>query len=482
MYKDRLSLAHSFALTGAGASVSPRTGERRERRAVPPGGSNPSPSAFAQGYGGQSNPLPLAKGRGETNGMGLTTGAHYRSHRIALKSYCQSRQQRAILKIYYAMAVKSLNTSLLYCVIVVGTLLASPIEGAAAQSTTGSNQSGDSSWPREKFSNGTKLIVYQPQVDDWQNFQDLSWRMAISLTPKSGKTVIGVVEMKGNTSIDNVSKLVLISNPQVTGTYFPSVEQATKEKMEQLFKSFVPSTFEISLHNLIASTPKKEAPAGVQLNNDPPKIFVGYRPSILLSVNGDPVLSAVPNTNLQFVANTEWPLFLDESPSTYYLAVGQQWLTASKLDGQWSATKKLPPEMSKVPQDKQWSALKKFIPPPANTKGVTPDVFYSDKPAEIILFDGQPAYAQIPNTQLEYATNTSSVVFQYKPTNHFYYLTAGRWFSAADLKVHGLTRHRSSLLTSPKSRQAVPRRRSWLRFREPRKQRMQFCWRRFRQQ
>ena len=27
-----LSLAHSFALTGAGASVSPRTGERRERR------------------------------------------------------------------------------------------------------------------------------------------------------------------------------------------------------------------------------------------------------------------------------------------------------------------------------------------------------------------------------------------------------------------------------------------------------------------
>jgi hypothetical protein len=52
--------------------------------------------------------------------------------------------------------------------------------------------------------------------------------------------------------------------------------------MDQLFKTFVPSTFSVSLHNLIASTPKKEAPAGVQLNNDPPKIFVGYKPSILL--------------------------------------------------------------------------------------------------------------------------------------------------------------------------------------------------------
>jgi hypothetical protein len=330
--------------------------------------------------------------------------------------------------------MKIRNRSLLQILIVTAALLISPFEIRAATSTTGSGQSGASSWPREKYQNGTRLIIYQPQVDDWQNFQDLSWRMAVSITPKTGKTVVGVVEMKGTTSIDNVAKVVNISNLQITGTDFPSLDKATADKMEQAFKSFVPATFQISLYNLIASTPKKEPPAGVQLNNDPPKIFVGYRPSILLSVNGDPVLSAVPNTNLKFVVNTQWPLFLDESASTYYLAVGQQWLTASKLDGQWSVTKKLPPEMSKVPQDKQWSGLKKFIPPPANAKAVTPEVFYSDKPAEIILFDGQPVYAQIPNTQLEYATNTSSVVFVYKPTQQFYYLTAGRWFSAADLQ------------------------------------------------
>ncbi|CEF49428.1 unnamed protein product [uncultured bacterium] len=199
--------------------------------------------------------------------------------------------------------------------------------------------------------------------------------MAISLTPKNAREVVGVVEMKGNTDIDNVAKVAVITNPQVTGTYFPSLDKATAEKMEQLFKTFVPSTFSISLHSLIASTPKKEAPAGAQLNNDPPKIFVGYRPSILLSVNGEPVLSEVPNTNLKFVVNTQWPLFFDTGNSTYYLAVDRQWLTTNSLEGQWSATKKLPPEMSKVPQDKQWSALKKFIPPPAKSGGVTPDVF-----------------------------------------------------------------------------------------------------------
>jgi len=324
--------------------------------------------------------------------------------------------------------MKLLNTSLIQCIIVIGALLGSPVQRAA------STQASDSSWPREKYSNGTRLIVYQPQIDDWTNFQDLSWRMAISLTPKTGKTVIGVIEMKGNTTIDNVAKLVTITNPEITGTYFPSLDKATADKMEQSFKSFVPSTFQISLYHLIASTPKKEAPAGVQLNNDPPKIFVGYRPSILLSVNGDPVLSEVPNTNLKFVVNTEWPLFFDQGNSAYYVAVGQQWLTANSLDGQWSPTKNLPPDTSKVPQDKEWSALKKLIPPPAKSGGVTPDIFYSDKPAEVILFDGQPTYAQIPDTQLEYATNTNSVVFVYKQTQQFYYLTAGRWFSAADLQ------------------------------------------------
>src|SRR5881398_507855 len=324
------------------------------------------------------------------------------------------------------------NTSFLQCVVVTATLLALPIEIIAANA--GADQSGDPGWPRERNQNGTRLLVYQPQVDDWKNFQELSWRMAISLTPKSGKEVVGVVEMNGNTDIDNVAKVAVITNPQVTGTYSPSLDQATKEKMEQLFKSFVPSTVSISLHRLIASVPKQEAPAGVQLNNDPPKIFVGYRPSILLSVDGEPSLSEVPNTNLKFVVNTQWPLFFDNTNSSYYLAVGQQWLTTNNLDGRWSPTKKLPQERSKVAQDKQWSDLKKMIPPPAKSGGAIPTVFYSDKPSEVILFDGQPVYAQIPDTQLEYATNTNSVVFVFTPTQQFYYLTAGRWFSAMDLQ------------------------------------------------
>ena|SRR5437764_3416175 len=98
--------------------------------------------------------------------------------------------------------MRMLNTSFLQCLMLTAALFTSAFEIGAATSTTASGQSNNSSWPREKYSNGTRLIIYQPQVDDWKNFQDLSWRVAISLTPKGGKTVLGVVEMKGNTNID----------------------------------------------------------------------------------------------------------------------------------------------------------------------------------------------------------------------------------------------------------------------------------------
>jgi len=68
-----------------------------------------------------------------------------------------------------------------------------------SNATSGSTDPG---WPREKYSNGSRLIIYQPQVDDWKNFQELTWRVAVSLTPKGGKDVVGVVEMKEHTDVE----------------------------------------------------------------------------------------------------------------------------------------------------------------------------------------------------------------------------------------------------------------------------------------
>jgi hypothetical protein len=293
----------------------------------------------------------------------------------------------------------------------------------------------DPGWPRQIAKPAGTLVYYQPQVDSWNDFQKLDWRMAISFTPVGGKPIVGAVSMHSWTSVNADSQLVLLSNLEIKHTYFPSLDPEQAANMEQLLQTYVPQTVWISMHRLVACVPKPAtAPAGVQLKNDPPEIFVSEQPAILLSTEGEPLTAEIPNTKLQYVINTEWPLFVYDK-STYYVLAGDRWLTARDIHGPWSPTATLPKDMERLPREQQWSGLKAYIPPPASASSIVPQVFYSSVPAVVILFDGRPVYTKIQGTQLVYASNTISYLFVYTPTNQYYYLTAGRWFTSSTL--HG---------------------------------------------
>lgn len=298
----------------------------------------------------------------------------------------------------------------------------------------GASAAQDPGWPRQRMENGNTLIIYQPQVDDWKDFKELNCRMAISLTPKGGKPAVGVLVMTAETRVNNDRNMVWIGNIRITKTHFPSLGSDKAAQMDRLARQFVPPAIEISLPRLVALVPKQDAVPGVPLRSDPPAIFVSYKPAILLDLDGPPVRAPVRDTGLEYVVNTHWPLFFDTRGSRFYLLAGEQWLTSEALGGPWSATKKLPKDMDKAIKEPQWADLKKYVPPPRfKSASVVPAVFLSTTPAEVILFSGKPDYAQIPGTRLRYATNTTSYLFLDASANRYYYLTAGRWFSADSL-------------------------------------------------
>lgn len=292
----------------------------------------------------------------------------------------------------------------------------------------------DPGWPRKVEKTGGTIIAYQPQVDDWKDFTDITWREAFQMTPAGGKQVIGAATFAGTTNVDSDKHTVVIYGIKVTHIYFPSLDEATSAKMDQLFKTFVPEVVNISLERVVAYIPKPQSVQAVNLKNDPPFIFVNFSPAILLAVDGEPVFAPIPNTKLKFVVNTQWALIWDTSKSQYYLLAGPRWLTAPDLHGPWSPATTLPKDMEKLPTDPQWADLKKMIPLPAQSSGPIPKVFYSTVPAEVILFNGKPVYAKIPQTQLLYATNTDSAFFLYTPTSEYYFLAAGRWFRSKDMQ------------------------------------------------
>ena len=293
----------------------------------------------------------------------------------------------------------------------------------------------DPGWPRKTvYPNGT-LITHQPQVDDWKDFKELTWRMALVMQTQGAKDVVGAATMQALTDVDNDKRLVAIHDIKILHTYFPGLDETASANANELLRSFLPPAITISLDRVVACTPKKDPAKAVAVKNDPPVIFATYNPAILLDVAGDPVLVPFQKTDLEYVLNTSWRVFHDKSNSQYYLLAGEQWLTAAKLEGPWSKTGKLPNDMNAVANDEHFADLKPFVPPPKPKAGtVVPTVFYSTKPAEVILFNGAPAYAQIPGTGLSYATNTVSTVFSHARQNQVYYLTAGRWFSAATLQ------------------------------------------------
>ena len=292
----------------------------------------------------------------------------------------------------------------------------------------------DPGWPRQIVKSGGKIVVYQPQVDDWQNFTDLKWRQAFQLTPTGGKEIVGAATFEGTTNVNTETHTVIIYGMQVLNAYFPSQNPANSAQLTQLLRSFIPPTFTIGLERIVAYVPKPQSVQTVNLRNDPPFIFVSYSPAILLGVDGEPVLAEITKTDLKFVVNTVWPLFFDKNNSQYYLLVNNIWLSAGDLHGPWSRVTKLSKSFDKIPADSaKFADVHKAIPPPQVSNPIIPQVLYSTVPAEVILFDGRPTYAPIPGTQLVYANNTDSPVFVYGATQTYYYLAAGRWFSAPDL-------------------------------------------------
>ena len=286
-------------------------------------------------------------------------------------------------------------------------------------------------WPKTKTSASGVLVMYQPQVDDWSNFQVVNGRMAFTITPTGGKEHPGVATVRMQTSVDMDTHTVTLTDPQITNLYFPSLDPATTAEMDQLVRSFInpAATFTISVDQLAASVKKKAPAKTIEVKNDPPTIFISIRPAILLMVNGAPVQAPIGQTSIKAIVNANWPLFQDQATFTYYMFDGKGWLSGPSLEN-WSPTATLPPGMSQVPQSPNWSDLKPFIPPPPGSTASVPVVYYSSTPAEIVVFNGRPEWIPIPGTQLSYPANTDSTVIKDNATGTVYFLASGRWFSS----------------------------------------------------
>jgi hypothetical protein len=293
----------------------------------------------------------------------------------------------------------------------------------------------DGGWPRAyETSARAHLLVYQPQIASWDGRKQMVAYAAMSYQAAGAeKPSLGTVKIEAATSVSVEDRLVRFSPLRVVEMNFASLSREQLQDVSQELASGIPDDDRvIALDRVLANLDKspiftKDAPG---IKADPPLIFYSTKPAILVNFDGDPIWSPIRDNDLKFAVNTNWDVFQQESPRTYYLRNDRLWLKASDVRGPWAAAGTLPASISTLPNDDNWKDVKASLPGIVPTAGSLPAVFVSTAPAELILLKGQPVYEPVAGTRLVWVSNTESDLFRMGSQGPWYYLVSGRWFSA----------------------------------------------------
>ena len=292
-------------------------------------------------------------------------------------------------------------------------------------------------WPRSYDVGNGRMVLYQPQFSEWTGFKSIEALAAAEFTKApDAKPIFGVIGFKGATSFDEDKDEVVISDITVTELNFSGLSRDELSSLAVETGKLLPTgPITVPEARVTASlAEQKRMTDVVDLKADAPPIFISTSPALLVQTDGAPAFAPIKDAaGLSFVVNTNWDILRVDNGGALFLRDDSHWLTASAIAGPWSPVKELPALLKELPQGADWDDTRAAMPPQSYPNGATPKIINVDKPSELILFEGDPALADVPGTSLQWASNSESDVFFDKRGKQWYVLLSGRWFRA-----HGL--------------------------------------------
>jgi hypothetical protein len=287
-------------------------------------------------------------------------------------------------------------------------------------------------WPREiKAGDNYVINLYQPQLETLED-NKLVGRMALSVIDDKDKIIFGALWFEAHLSTDLESNTAVLESFDIPKIKFPDVDN---EEGMNLLKSLIIDDFsameiEMSIDNIISNLESIAENNAVndKLSNQPPTIYFRQEPTVLISIDGDPILKKVEDGSMEYVVNT--PFFIVKKKSTFYLKGEQNWYQSNTLvSNDWKTTKSVPKDIQKL-------ADKKFDTPGKKEEGdkSTPNIIVVTSPAELIITNGELDYKPISGTSLLSVDNTESDIILEIDTQTHFVLLNGRWYGTKTMK------------------------------------------------
>ena len=87
------------------------------------------------------------------------------------------------------------------------------------------------------------------------------------------------------------------------------------------------------------------------LHNEAPEIIYTTKPSVLISIDGEPIFKETSNKNYQYVVNTPYFIVENTKRKDYYIKGGDNWYQSKKIQEGWENVKKVPADLEKLAKD-----------------------------------------------------------------------------------------------------------------------------------
>ncbi|MDR2010481.1 MAG: hypothetical protein LBQ22_08360 [Bacteroidales bacterium] len=280
-----------------------------------------------------------------------------------------------------------------------------------------------SSWPLTGANENKSVSVFKPVAESYSG-NNLNFRAAVAIYENNNDPVFGAIW--GDSRIENNNGKM--SNVRIADIRFPDGLEETEKTdlillIQQTFNSKQPM-LDIQDINADINNANREREFEAGINNTPPKIIYAKESSLLVSIDGDPIINSTSASGIEAVVNT--PFLILKYQNNFYLSNGELWYKAGSATGNYLPEKNTPKAVKDMAK-----SLKTDEQAVAESKGnFYPKIIISTVPAELIQTEGEPQFSPIEGINLLFVSNTEDQILFDIDNQLYYVLLSGRWYAS----------------------------------------------------
>ena len=304
-------------------------------------------------------------------------------------------------------------------------VLALPLTQASSPQAAAKN-SGE--WPQAATLEGTRYTLNQPQFTGL-SAGTVTMTSVIQVQPSGGAATSGTVTMTATMAAADVAGMVELNGFAITKVDGLADGDTASTALAKLLDGMA---ITLPLSTLTQDITVTATRSETRLSTQVPAIVITTKPTVLVSVNGEPALAPLAGTGWSRVTNTPFMLLQGPDKAWFVRLGSSNWMQAASLQGPFAPAQAPPAPViaalgnppatpNDVGDDVERVDGSKPTSPPA--------VLVATRPTVLVSIDGQPKYALVA-PGVNAITNTAQTVLVQKESPMVWVLASGRWFSS----------------------------------------------------